>query len=331
MKVLITGGAGFIGGHLAASLAADGHRVDILDSFARGVRDAFIDALVQGHDGRVRVMSGDLLAADSLASADTDYDVIYHLAAIIGVQHVLKRPYAVLTANVEMTDRVLALATRQAALKRFVFASTSEVYAGTLLNGSLPIPTPEAAPIVLPGLDQPRTSYMLSKLYGEAMCHASGVPVSIVRPHNVYGPRMGMSHVIPELLQRAHRAADGAVLEVFSIDHTRTFCYVDDAVSQVRAIAESRDAAGVAVNVGTSQPECSIGELARLVVAATGRNLRIAAGPTTEGSPSRRCPDTSLVDRLSGITTRVALADGIARTYAWYKETVFASGGSGAI
>lgn len=331
MKVLITGGAGFIGGHLAASLAADGHRVDIVDSFARGVRDAFIDALVTGHGGRVRLKAADLLQPDGLADADSDYDGIYHLAAIIGVQHVLKRPYAVLAANVEMTDRVLALARRQTSLTRFVFASTSEVYAGTLLNGLLPIPTPESAPIVLPGLDQPRTSYMLSKLYGEAMCHASGVPISIVRPHNVYGPRMGMSHVIPELLKRAHDSADGAMLEVFSVDHTRTFCYVDDAVMQIRAVAESADAVGAAVNIGTSQPECTIGELARLVVQATGRQLHIKAGPTTEGSPSRRCPDTTLIDRLSGVRTRVSLADGIARTYAWYKEAVFATGGSSAV
>ena len=329
MKVLITGGAGFIGGHLAAAFAADGHQVDILDSFARGVRDNFMDALVAR--GGVRLMTADLLQADSLTAADTDYDIIYHLAAIIGVQHVLARPYAVLASNVEMTDRVLALARRQSHLSRFVFASTSEIYAGTLLAGQLPIPTPEDAPLVMPPLDSARTSYMLSKIYGEAMCHASGLPISIVRPHNVYGPRMGLSHVIPELLKRAHDAPEGSTLEVFSVEHTRTFCYVDDAVVQLRAVATVPDSVGKAVNLGTSRPECTIGHLAELVVAATGRRLHITPGPTTAGSPSRRCPDTTLVDRISGVTSRVSLEDGIARTYAWYKEAVFASGGRSAV
>ena len=101
--------------------------------------------------------------------------------------------------------------------------------------------------------------------------------------------------------------------------------------SQLTSTSDSEISTGAAVNVGTSDPECTIGELAQLVVTATGRKLRIVAGPTTEGSPSRRCPDTSLVDRLSGVRTRVPLVEGIARTYAWYKETVFATGGSSAV
>ena len=331
MRVLITGGAGFIGGHLAASLSASGASIEIVDNFARGIKDAFLDRLVVDGQGRVRLVEADLLAPGALDDLAVSYDYIYHLAAIIGVQHVLARPYDVLSANVVMTDRVIALARRQPSLKRLVFASTSEIYAGTLLAGALPIPTPESAPLVLPPLDHPRTSYMLSKIYGEAMCHASGVPVTIIRPHNVYGPRMGLSHVIPELLKKAYAAAEGSALEVFSADHRRTFCFIDDAVPLMRGAAESPDGAGVAVNVGTTSPEVTIGELAALIVDAVGKPLRLTPGATTPGSPSRRCPDTSLVDQLSGHRTRVSLADGIARTFAWYKETVFAAGGSSAI
>ena len=93
MRVLITGGAGFIGGHLAAALAAAGHHVDLVDNLARGVRDAFIDALIAGSDRRVRLIGADLLAPDALKDLDASYDQIFHLAAIIGVQHVLSRPY----------------------------------------------------------------------------------------------------------------------------------------------------------------------------------------------------------------------------------------------
>ena len=87
--------------------------------------------------------------------------------------------------------------------KLFVFASTSEVYAGSLEHFGLPIPTPETAPLGLPDLGRPRTTYMLSKIYGEALCRHAGLPFTILRPHNLYGPRMGMAHVIPELHARA--------------------------------------------------------------------------------------------------------------------------------
>jgi len=331
VKALITGGAGFIGGHLAASLAAAGHRVDIVDNLARGVRDAFIESLVAGHHGRVRVVAADLLSPDALSEFDAAYDQIFHLAAIIGVQHVLARPYDVLAHNAAMTDRVLAFARRHASPPRVVFASTSEVYAGTLLQGTLPIPTPESAPLAVPPLGRPRTSYMLSKIYGEAMCHASGVPVTIVRPHNIYGPRMGLSHVIPELLKRAYEAPEGSDLEVFSADHRRTFCFIDDAVRQIRGVADAPAAAGVTVNIGSDGPEYTIAELAAVVVRTVGKRLRIVPGAVTAGSPTRRCPDTHLCDELSGHRTRVPLADGVSSTYAWYKNAVFTSGGASAV
>ncbi len=331
MRVLITGGAGFIGGHLAAALANDGHEVDLIDNLARGVRDQFIDALTGGHDGRVRLTAADLLAPDALADLVPCYDQVFHLAAIIGVQHVLSRPSDVLRQNAVMTDRVLMFARRHATAPRVVFASTSEVYAGTLLQGTLQIPTPETTPLVLPPLAHPRTSYMLSKIYGEAMCHASGVPVTIIRPHNVYGPRMGMSHVIPELLKRAYDAPEDSALEVFSPEHQRTFCYIDDAVRQIRGAVDAPEGLGATVNIGSDAPECTIAELAALVAQTVGKRLRLVWSPTTAGSPTRRCPDTTLSDRLSGHLTRVSLADGVSRTYAWYKETVFASGGQSAV
>lgn len=331
MRTLITGGAGFIGGHLAASLAASGHDVDLVDNLARGVHDAFIESLLADHSGRVRLLAADLLVPGALSDLDPCYEQIFHLAAIIGVQHVLSRPYDVLLHNAVMTDRVLVFARRHATMPRVVFASTSEVYAGTLLQGMLPIPTPETAPLVLPPLAHPRTSYMLSKIYGEAMCHASGVPVTVIRPHNVYGPRMGMSHVIPELLKRAFDAPEDSALEVFSADHQRTFCFIDDAVRQIRGAADAPAGLGATVNIGSDGPECTIAELAALVVQTVGKRLRLMPGPTTPGSPTRRCPETGLADALSGDRARISLAEGVSRTYAWYKEAVFAPGGTSAI
>ena len=220
MKIVVTGGAGFIGLNVVLSLQRLGAKVDMVESFSRGVKDAdFLEALALPG---VRLLERDLTRDDAFDGADLDYDAIWHLAAMVGVKNVLSAPWEVLTRNVRMLDVALQFARRQSRLGRFVFTSTSEVYAGTLEHGTLPLPTPESTPLVCPDLAHPRTSYMLSKIYGEAMCAASGVPYTVFRPHNVYGPRMGMSHVMPELMDRARKASPHSALEVFSIDHDRS-------------------------------------------------------------------------------------------------------------
>lgn len=319
--VLITGGAGFIGYHLGKRLLAEGYRVDLLDSFSRGVRDEAFTELANS-DG-VELLDVDLLKPGALDDAATDYDHIIHLAAIIGVVHVQQRPYEVLRDNVAMLDQVIALARRQSNLSRLVFASTSEVYAGTLTYFDLPVPTPESTPIALSDLAQPRTSYMLSKLYGEAMCRNSGVPFTIVRPHNVYGPRMGLVHVVPELLQRSYKAADGDTLDVFSVDHRRSFCYIDDAVEIMVRLMERPDCAGQVMNLGRQDPEVTIREVAETCIAATGKSLEIDPKPATPGSPARRAPDMSATTALVDFEAQVDLREGVQRTFDWYRTNIF--------
>lgn len=324
-KILITGGGGFIGLHLGRRLHEAGSEVDLLDNFARGARDDELAEFV-GLSG-VRLIERNLLGPEALEDLDVDYDLMFHLAAIVGVANVLEAPLRVLRDNVALLTPLLELAAAQASLRRFVFASTSEVYAGTLELGTLPIPTPEHVPLTLPDLGRPRTSYLLSKLYGEALCLHSGVPVTVIRPHNVYGPRMGLAHVIPELLQRAHAAEDGGTLQVFSVDHRRTFCFVSDAVEMIARAAESAACAGEAMNVGSQSPEVTIGELAQTVLTVVGKNLTVEPGPTTEGSPGRRCPDMSKTLRLTGYVARTDLEDGVRDTYDWYRRKVFSSAG----
>ena len=320
-RVLITGGGGFIGAHLARHFADRDQEVDLVDDFSRGRLDADLTALV----GRpnVRLIEKDMLVPGALEDLSADYALIFHLAAIVGVANVLDAPDRVLRRNVELLVSALELAARQRDLERFVFASTSEVYAGTLALGDLPLPTPEDAPLTVPDPRLPRTSYMLSKIFGEAMSFQSGLPVTVVRPHNVYGPRMGLAHVIPELLQRAYEAEDGGRLGVYSVEHRRTFCHVSDAVEMMARAARAPDGVGQTLNIGKQTPEIRIGDLAERIVEVVGRQLEIDPLPPHPGSPARRCPDMTRTIEVTGYVAEVTIEDGVRDTYDWYRPNVF--------
>ena len=329
-KTLIIGGGGFIGAHVARALAMEGESVDILDNFSRAVRDPFLKKIVAMKG--VGLIDADILDEATLSLLDDDYAIIYQFAAIIGVRHVMERPYEVLHKNVLAQAKAIKLAKRQKTFKRFFFASTSEVYAGSLKHMAIQIPTPENVPIALTNLEHPRTSYMLSKIYGEAMCHHSNLPFTIVRPHNIYGPRMGMAHVLPELIMKARELPQGARFEVASVGHRRAFCFIDDAVEILRCLASNPKASGGTFNLGNQEQETSIGEVAHIVLEATGRtDLQIVPLPETPGSPARRCPDMSRTMALIGDRPMLDLKEGIQRTCKWYTDNVFLGGGVSAI
>jgi UDP-glucose 4-epimerase len=320
-KALITGGLGFIGSHLSARLLAEGYEVHAVDNGERGAIDDQIEALAA--KGPYRFIHADLTQHEGLDGLAGDYELVFHLAAIVGVGNVVRQPYRVLRDNIAALVRVLEWSQGQQKLQRLVFPSTSEVYAGTLESFGMKIPTPESTPLTVADLDRPRTSYMLSKIYGEALCRHSGLPVTIVRPHNVYGPRMGMAHVIPELLERAHGAPDGGQLTVFSPRHSRTFCYIDDAVELIVRLALAPAGTDATFNVGSSDDETTIADLAALIIRTVGKRLEIVAGPDTDGSPSRRRPDVSLAVATASYAPGVPLAEGLRRCYAWYRANIF--------
>lgn len=320
-KVLITGGAGFIGYHLAKRLLKEGYHVDLIDNLSRGVKDEELEKVLDNHNARL--LNIDLLQPNTLTELSSDYEYIYHFAAIIGVSNVLNRPYNVLSDNVLMLLNMISFAKRQADLKRLIFTSTSEVYAGTLQNFKLPIPTPETTPLALTDLSHPRTTYMLSKIYGEALCHHSGIPFIVVRPHNVYGPRMGMVHVIPELFKKAYFAQNGGNLDVFSVSHSRTFCYIEDAVEMIKLSAELKECEGQTLNIGNQSPEILIKDVAGLIIKLIGKGLKINPMPETPGSPLRRCPDMTKTYNLTGYKPLTGIEKGIELTYEWYKNYIF--------
>ncbi len=319
MKYLITGGAGFIGFHLAKKLLLHGNEVTIVDNLVRGEMDSELKELLKNK--QLKFSQIDLLKENSLEELNKNYDFIFHLAAVLGVDNVLKNSYKVLDINKKLLSNVILFASRQKNLKKLFFTSTSEIYAGTLQKSTLTIPTPEDSNIVLTDLNHPRTSYMLSKAYGEAMCYASDLPVLILRPHNIFGPRMGMAHVIPQLIKRAFNTPKDGQLGIYSPSHTRAFCYIKDAVDSIYKLIELNLKTNNVFNLGTSKPEITMLNLAKEIIKIMDRSdIKLIELENTPGSPTRRCPDTDKIDNITGLKLRTDLAKGIAETYRWYNN-----------
>ena len=322
-SVLITGGAGFIGFHLARSLVNFGHRVHLVDNHARGRMDKDLQKLL-AHPS-ITFSRIDLMDYKSLSKLGNNYSAVYHLAAIIGVSHVSDRPYEVLVNNIRMLENIIRFTKIQQHFQRLFYASTSEVYAGALKHFDLEIPSPESASLAVTDLSDKRTTYMMSKITGEAMCHHSGVPFTIFRPHNIYGPRMGMAHVIPEQLQNIWDAGRRSKVGVYSVDHRRTFCYIDDAVEMLIRMLTNKLSVGQTLNIGTESPEVTIREVVEICIEVAKKNITIEALPPTPGSPTRRAPNMLLTKQLLKYESATCLREGITKTWKWYKANVFDS------
>ncbi len=321
MKVLLLGGAGFIGVHLARRLIDDGHAVTIVDDFSRGRRDREFNQL-RRHP-QVKVISGDLTAAATWTALPQGWDQIYLLAAVVGVRNVEQDPDRVVRVN---TLTALHLLDWVSPGEQVFFASTSEVYAGGVDAGIVPVPTPEDVPLMISDISAPRFAYAVSKLLGEAAflhaARAKGIGCVIGRFHNVYGPRMGTDHVIPEMSLRALRGDDPFLVR--GADQYRAFCYVDDAVEAMVRLMSTPAATGEIVHIGDDTTETRIDELAKIVLRVAGAVPAIQTAPAPPGSVARRCPDLEKLRRLTGYEPMVPLEEGVRRTFDWYREFVAA-------
>ena len=202
-----------------------------------------------------------------------------------------------------------------------MFSSTSEIYAGTLKHFGIDIPTNEQVRLTLDDIKSPRTTYMLSKMYGESIMFNYGnkynIPFTIVRYHNIYGPRMGYLHVIPEMLVKI---SSQKKVQVASPEHTRSMCFVDDAVEMTIRACENKITNKEILNVGNQDEEISIINLTKTIAQILKKKIDIQRLPDTVGSPSRRCPDISKIVSMTGYSPKVNIYDGIKKTYDWYKD-----------
>jgi UDP-glucose 4-epimerase/UDP-glucuronate decarboxylase len=197
-------------------------------------------------------------------------------------------------------------------------SSTSEVADGAAATGLAGYPMPETVPFVLPEPAAPRASYALSKMVAETLLLAQRdrTRVRIGRYHNIYGPRMGHDHVIPQFIARAMRRPDP--FPIYGAKQTRAFCHIDDAVRATVALLRLPGADPVLANVGNDREEIRIDELAAKVVRLVGYRPTVAEHDPPPGSPQRRLPDLRTLRTAIGYEPEVGLDAGLAGTFAWY-------------
>jgi nucleoside-diphosphate-sugar epimerase len=315
-NVLITGAAGFIGFALADSLSKRGDtNVYVVDNFVRGESDAAYAELC----ARDSVVAFDLDLTDSNAVRELpeSIDLILHMAALNGTQNFYERPYDVVRCSTLPTFHLLDRYGPASGLKRFVYAGSSEAYAGTVSRFDWPVPTAEDVPLCITDPSNLRWSYGGSKLHGEilvtAACHQYAKDYTIIRYHNAYGPRMGDKHVVPDFLERMKNG----IYSLYGHSDTRSFIYIDDVVRATVMLAECADAANETVNVG-SEHETKIVDIGKMLLELAGIDAEIELHDSPKGSVPRRAPDISKLKELVGYAEEISLADGLRRTMDYY-------------
>lgn len=318
-QILITGGAGFIGSHLAEKLLASGKKVAILDDLSTG-RFENIKHLVDHPDFSFAIDSiTNTMVLDRLAS---ESQIIVHLAAAVGVKLVVEHPVQTIETNIMGSEAVLQAAARYRA--KVLIASTSEVY-----GKGVRVPFREDDDIVLGPTSRNRWAYAASKMVDEflglAYYHKYGLPVIITRLFNTVGPRQtgryGM--VIPRFI---NEALNGDPIVVYGDGtQSRCFCDVEDTVRAIIALLEHPDAVGKVFNIGSTK-EISILELAKRVKKITHSNSPIeflsydeAYAPGFEDM-KRRVPDTNRIQSLVGWRPSHTLDDILRRVAAWQQQ-----------
>jgi UDP-glucose 4-epimerase len=312
---LITGGAGFIGSHLADALLAEGHRVLVIDNLSTGSLSN-IEHLLD--DPNFRFARADIASNVVLDRLASESDVILHMAAAVGVKLIVERPVHTIETNIMGTEFVLQAALRYGC--RVVIASTSEVY-----GKGFKIPFAEMDDVLLGPTHHSRWGYAASKMIDEflglAYHREFNLPVIPVRLFNTVGPRQtghyGM--VIPRLIQQAMA---GEPLTVYG-DGTqrRCFCDVSDVVRALVQLSQHPDAPGRLFNIGNAGEEIAIGDLAHRIIAITGSSSEIVHVPYAEAYAAgfedmeRRVPDITRIHELIGWAPQLSLDDCLRRVH----------------
>lgn len=319
MNILVTGGAGFIGSNLVDALMDQKHEVTVLDNLSVGKVSNIEHHL---EDDRFHFVNGSILDTSTLERLVRQVDVIYHLAAVVGVKYVVEDPLHAIITNVRGTENVLEMAFKYWA--RAVIASSSEIY-----GKSTEVPLHEDNDRLLGPTTVNRWSYSDAKAIDEYFAQAyaqKGLPVTVVRYFNAYGPRVdpnGYGSVIAKFFTQA---LNGEPLTIYDDGRqTRCFTYVADTVEGTIRAATEREAAGHVFNIGSNR-ETTINELAERIVALTGSDSEITHVPYSSvygadfEETRRRVPDVARARDLLGFEATTPFEEGLRRTLSWFRQ-----------
>lgn len=308
MRMLVTGGAGFIGSHLCRRLAAEGHEVVALDDLS----DGNLETLAEVPD--VRFVEADLRDEEAVHAAADGCAVVFHQGAMRSVPRSIAQPEATTDVNVRGTLNVLLAARDHGAA--VVFASSSSVY-----GDQETFPLREEMPPL------PRSPYAASKLAGEAYCRSwwlsFGVPTVSLRYFNVYGPGQDPANEYAAVVPRFVMAClAGTSPEVHGDgEQSRDFTFIDDVVeANLLAGLAPSDARGRVMNIGGSREPSSVNRILEITAGLTGATPQPVHTPPRGGDVRRTEADVSLAKRLIGYEPKIDIEEGLRRTVAWFRR-----------
>lgn len=308
-QVLVTGADGFIGSHLTEALLARGYRVRALAQYNSFNNWGWLEEIAP-REG-LEVVCGDVRDPDFCRELCRGMDTVYHLAALIAIPFSYQAPDSYVDTNIKGTLNMLQGA-RDAAVRRIVVTSTSEVY-GTARE----VPIPETHP------RQPQSPYSATKIAADAMAksfyNAFDLPVVIARPFNTYGPRQSARAFIPTVITQI--AAGKRRIMLGDLRPTRDFNYVTDTARGFIALAETPEIEGREINIATGT-EISMGETAATIAREMGVEIEIATDPQrlrpAKSEVERLCGDNRLISELTDWRPEVSFDEGIRRTIGWF-------------
>ena len=309
-KILVTGADGFIGSHLTEALLAAGHSVRALSYYNSFNNWGFLEGIKHPN---LEVVSGDVRDNNFCRTLMKDVDTVYHLAALIAIPYSYVAPDSYIDTNIKGTLNICQAA-KESDVRKILVTSTSEVY-GTALY----VPIDEKHP------KQPQSPYSASKIGADAVAlsfhHAFGLPVTIVRPFNTFGPRQSARAFIPTVITQI---ANGMKeIKVGDLRPTRDFNYVADTVAGFMAIAKAPSTEGKEINIATGKDH-SMKETLELIAEIMGEKVDWVEDPErirpTDSEVFRLCGDNTLLKQLTDWHPEVGFEEGLRRTVEWFRN-----------
>jgi nucleoside-diphosphate-sugar epimerase len=311
LRVLLTGGAGFIGSYLVERLSGS-NEIVILDNLRRNA----LAGTGLAERASVKLIQGDVLDPAVVKQAVAGCDAVIHMASIAGVDTVMKHPVETMRVSLLGTSNLLEAALAAGSVKRFIDFSTSEVFGRYAYNVS------EFGATTLGAVGEARWTYAVAKLATEHLAFSYhkeyGLPAVSVRPFNIYGPRQVGEGAVHQFIVRALR---GEPLSIHNDgSQIRAWCYVDDIVDGIVLALQKPEAVGHAFNIGNPRSTLTIYNLAREVVRLSSSSSRIEFVKWPHQDIELRIPNIDKARELLGFTPRVDLEEGLLRTIYWYRQ-----------